>query len=203
YSIIAGRHTWKMGGEWVHTLNDQVFRGFFTGRYIFDSVTGFLRYASQGPGFGPAANAAHLLLFLQGAGPNGPATDAAGASSITTNGVQQQTIAGGLFANPTILPTWPGLVTPTASSCGSNPFPCFSGVRVFSRDYANPRIYTTNVGFEQELAPNWAFYADFTHSKGVHLTRFLNVNRKLDSSGNPIFGPQLGEVQVTSSPGKS
>jgi hypothetical protein len=310
YSIIAGRHTWKMGGEWVHTLNDQVFRGFFTGRYIFDSVTGFLRYASPaslGAGFGPAANAAHLLLFLQGAGPSGPATDAAGASkitnqdyalfvqdkwqvrpnftfnyglrweaqifpdpvvppaktaygfllkdprfpsdgtlpnqkkefqprigfawdvsghgksvlraswgiynarqnmlsqvgSITTNGVQQQTIAGGLFANPTILPTWPGLITPTASSCGSNPFPCFSGVRVFSRDYANPRIYTTNVGFEQELAPNWAFYADFTHSKGVHLTRFLNVNRKLDSSGNPIFGPQLGEVQVTSSPGKS
>src|ERR1041384_2514140 len=310
YSIIAGRHTWKMGGEWVHTLNDQVFRGFFTGRYIFDSVSGFLRYASPaslGPGFGPVANASHLLLFLQGAGPSGPATDAAGASkiknedyalfvqdkwqvrpnftlnyglrweaqifpdpvvdpaqtaygfllndprfpsdgtlpnqkkmfqprvgfawdlggkgksvlraswgiynarqnmlsqvgSITTNGVQQQTIAGGLFANPTIIPTWPGLITPTASSCGSNPFPCFSGVRVFSRDYANPRIYTTNVGCEQELAPSWAFYADFTHSKGVHLTRFLNVNRKLDSSGNPIFGPQLGEVQVTSSPGKS
>ena len=310
FSIIAGRHTWKMGGEWVHTLNDQVFRGFFTGRYIFDSVTGFLRYASPaslGPGFGPSANAAHLLLFLQGAGRTGPATDAAGASkitnqdyalfvqdkwqirpnftfnyglrweaqifpdptvppaqtafgiflndprfpsdgtlpnqnkmfqprvgfawdvkgkgksllraswgiynarqnmlsqvgSITTNGVQQQTIAGGLFANPTILPTWPGLVTPSAQSCGSNPFPCFSGVRVFSRDYANPRIYTTNVGFEQELAPNWAFYADFTHAKGVHLTRFLNVNRKLDSSGNPIFGIQLGEVQVTSSPGKS
>ena len=306
FSIVAGKHTWKMGGEWVHTLNDQVFRGFFTGRYIFDSVTGFLRYASPaslGPGFGPSANAAHLLLFLQGAGPNGPATDAAGASkitnqdyalfvqdkwqvrpnltfnyglrweaqifpdpvvppaktaygfllndprfpsngtlpnqkkmfqprvgfawdaagngksllraswgiynarqnmlsqvgSITTNGVQQQTIV----ASPTSLPIWPGVLTPTASSCGSNPFPCFSGVRVFSRDYANPRIYTTNVGFEQELAPNWVFYADFTHSKGVHLTRFLNVNRKLDSSGNPIFGPQLGEVQVTSSPGKS
>jgi len=307
FSIIAGRHTWRMGGEWIHTLNDQVFRGFFTGRYIFDSVTGFLRYASTGPGFGPSANASHLLLYLQGAGRSGPATDAAGASkitnedyasfiqdkwqirpdftlnyglrweaqifpdpivppnqtaygiflndprfpsdgtlpnqkkmfqprvgfawningsgksvlraswgiynarqnmlsqvgSLTTNGVQQQTIAGGLFANPTITPTWPNLVTPTAGSCGSNPFPCFSGVRVFSRDYANPRIYTTNVGFEQELAPNWAFYADFTHAKGVHLTRFLNVNRKLDSAGNPIFGPQLGEVMVTSSPGKS
>jgi hypothetical protein len=123
--------------------------------------------------------------------------------SITTNGVQQQTIAGGLFANPTILPTWPGLVTPTAGSCGSNPFPCFSGVRVFSRDYANPRIYTTNVAYEQEIAPNWAFYLDFTHAKGVHLTRFLNFNRKLDAGGNPIFGPDLGEVQVTSSPGKS
>ena len=39
----------------MHTLNDQVFRGFFTGRYLFDSVTGFLRYASPpaAGGFGP------------------------------------------------------------------------------------------------------------------------------------------------------
>src|SRR5262249_11299376 len=81
-------------------------RGFFTGRYIFDSVTGFLRYASPaslGPGFGPnikgcsngtyvAASApcpagatptgGPLLLYLQGAGLNGPATDAAGSSDI-------------------------------------------------------------------------------------------------------------------------
>ena len=47
--------TIKFGGEWLHTLNDQVFRGFFTGRYIFDSVSGFLRYASPAAagGFGP------------------------------------------------------------------------------------------------------------------------------------------------------
>src|SRR5262249_42178276 len=57
FSIVAGRHTWKMGGEWLHSLNDQVFRGFFTGRYIFDSVAGFLRYASPAAagGFGPRA----------------------------------------------------------------------------------------------------------------------------------------------------
>ena len=35
---ITGKHTIKVGGEWMHTLNDQVFRGFFTGRYLFDSV---------------------------------------------------------------------------------------------------------------------------------------------------------------------
>src|SRR5437016_9164936 len=54
-SIIHGSHTIKFGGEWLHTLNDQVFRGFFTGRYIFDSVAGFLRYASPAAagGFGP------------------------------------------------------------------------------------------------------------------------------------------------------
>ncbi|HEU4479799.1 MAG TPA: carboxypeptidase regulatory-like domain-containing protein, partial [Pyrinomonadaceae bacterium] len=270
FSIVTGRHNVKFGGEWLHSLNSQIFRGFFEGRYIFDSVAGFLHYATPGAvgsGFGPNAGRCSngqwtdltlvgppcagattpLLLFLQGAGPSGPATDAAGASeisnedyalfiqdkwqirpnfslslglrweaqifpdpvvapaqtaygiflsdprfpsdgtlhnstkqfqprvgfawdiggkgrsvlrgsygvyygrqnmltqvgSITTNGVQQQTIAGGLFANPGVRPTWPGLVTPTASSCTAgaitNPFPCFSGVRVFSRDYENPR----------------------------------------------------------------
>ncbi|MFN2515045.1 MAG: carboxypeptidase regulatory-like domain-containing protein [Pyrinomonadaceae bacterium] len=322
FSIVAGNHTVKIGGEWLHTLNSQVFRGFFTGRYLFNTVAGFLRYASPaslGAGFGPNAGQCSsgawtdltaptcagagtpLLLFLQGAGPSGPATDAAGAStiknedyglfaqdkwqvrpnftlsyglrweaqifpevtvppsqtaygfalsdprfpsdgtlhspkkefqprvgfawdisnkgtsvlrgsygiyygrqnmlsqvgSITTNGVQQQTIAGGLFANPTIRPTWPGLVTPTAGSCLGNPFPCFSGVRVFSKDYANPRIYTTNVQFEQEMATDLSLYLDFTHSKGVHLTRFLNLGRL------GIFAPRLGDVFVTSALGKS
>src|SRR5262245_31260065 len=46
FSIISGKHTVKLGGEWLHSNNTQVFRGFFTGRYIFDSVTGFLHYAS-------------------------------------------------------------------------------------------------------------------------------------------------------------
>ena len=47
-SLVLGSHTVKMGGEWMHTLNDQVFRGFFTGRYLFDSVTGFLRLRLAG-----------------------------------------------------------------------------------------------------------------------------------------------------------
>jgi len=326
FSVIKGGHTTKFGGEWIHSLNAQVFRGFFQGRYIFDSVPGFLRYASPAAagGFGPStvgcsngsfvtaptpcpagttATGGPLLLYLQGAGPSGLATDAAGASnitnedlalfaqdkwqirpnftlnyglrweaqifpdpevapsqtaygiflndprfpsdgtipnqkkmfqprvgfawdiasngksvlrasygiynarqnmltqvgSITTNGVQQQTI----FLNTPIIssgvpgPVWPGVVTPTASSCGANPFPCFSGVRVFSRDYANPRIYTTNVGYEQELARNVSFYLDFTHAKGVHLTRFLDYAR------TGFFAPFLGETMVASANGKS
>lgn len=328
FSIISGNHNLKFGGEWVHSFNEQVFRGFFEGRYIFDSVSGFLHYATPGApgsGFGPNAGrctngawtdltlavppcagaTTPLLLFLQGAGPNGPATDAAGASSIknedfalfvqdkwqvrpnftlnlglrweaqifpeptvapsataygmflsdprfpsdgtlhspkkqfqprvgfawdigsngksvlrasygiyygrqnmltqvgsiTTNGVQQQTIAGGLFANPTVRPTWPGLVTPTASTCTAggrtNPFPCFSGVRVFSRDYANPRIYTVNAAFEQELLTDLSLYFDFTHSKGVHLTRFLDYAR------TGFFAPFLGETMVASAVGKA
>jgi hypothetical protein len=47
---------------------------------------------------------------------------------------------------------------------------------VFDKNYANPRIYTTNVGFEQQLMGDFAAYADFTLSKGVHLTRFTNPN---------------------------
>jgi hypothetical protein len=328
FSLVTGRHTVKFGGEWVHSLNSQIFRGFFEGRYLFDSVTGFLRYASPAAagGFGPntvgcangtyvtapatcpgATTGGPLLLYLQGAGRTGPATDAAGFSevsnedlalfvqdrwqirpnftlnyglrweaqifpspvvppaetayglflndprfpsdgtlpsakkmfqprfgfawditskgksvlrasygiynarqnmlsqvgSITTNGVQQQTI----FLNTPIIssgvpgPVWPGLVTPTAGSCTdgvrTSPFPCFSGVRVFSRDYANPRIYTTNVAFEQELAANLSLYFDFTHAKGVHLTRFLDYAR------TGFFAPFLGETLVTSANGKS
>jgi hypothetical protein len=371
-SWVAGRHTFKFGGEWIHSLNDQVFRGFFEGRYIFNSVEGFLRYASNpsfGPGFGPTTagctdgsfiegttlirqagpdgivftsddptprcsagpdgmlnttddilfNGGPLLLYLQAAGGDGgPATDAAGASkidneeyaifaqdkwqirpnftlsyglrweaqilpnpvvppaqtayaiflsdprfpsngtipsqkkmfqpriglswdpwsngksvfraswgifnarqnmltqvgSITANGVTQQTI----FRNtdlatflasigvPGAAPTWPGL-TPSpgpGASCtaGSvtNPFPCFTGVRVFHRDYRNPRIYVTNVAYEFEVARDTSIYADFTHSKGVYLTRFIDFNRA-DNGG--LFGPFLGEVMVANSFGKS
>ena len=338
FSIVKGNHNVKFGGEWLHTLNEQVFRGFFQGRYIFDSVSGFLRYASPaaaggfGPSVGECFNGAGaftgwvttaapfsqacpagstvggpLLLFLQGAGRTGPATDAAGASSIknedyalfaqdrwqiksnftlsyglrweaqifpeptvapsataygmflsdprfpsdgtlhspkkqfqprvgfawdigsngksvlrasygiyygrqnmltqvgsiTTNGVQQQTI----FLNSAIItsgvpgPVWPGLVTPSAGTCSAggrtNPFPCFSGVRVFSRDYANPRIYTVNAAFEQELLTDLSLYLDFTHSKGVHLTRFL------DYADTGFFAPFLGETMVASAVGKA
>jgi len=331
-SIVSGRHTFKFGGEWIHSLNDQVFRGFFTGRYIFGSVNGFLRYASPAApnGFGPnaaecltsagvsmgwvtqptvcpAGSSANtpLLLYLQGAGPSGPATDAAGASkisnedfalfaqdkwqitqnftlnfglrweaqlfpkptvdpantaygillndanftsdgtipndttmfqprigfawdiggngrsvlrsnfgiysarqnmltqvsAITTNGAQQQTISAGPFNG--LRPVWPNVVAPTASTCpgplGVNPFPCFSGIHVFDRDYKNPRIYTYNIAFEHEIATNWAIYFDFTYSKGTNLTRFLNPGR------DPYFtfAPYLGDAFFHTSVGKS
>jgi hypothetical protein len=101
FSVLAGKHAVKFGGEWLHSNNSQVFRGFFTGRYIFDSVLGFLHYASPaslGPGFGPntgecaggtfgplspACPNSPLLLYLQNAGTNGTTTDAAGFSDIS------------------------------------------------------------------------------------------------------------------------
>jgi hypothetical protein len=323
FSIISGNHTFKFGGEWVHTLNDQVFRGFFTGRYLFDSAAGFLRYASPAApgGFGPNAfrcsdgswttaptpcpigttdAGGPLLLYLQNGISTGlpgvpapgkstaknedlgvfvqdkwqvrpnlslslglrweaqifpkvlvpPAQTAYGAllsnplfpsdgtlhspkkelqprvgfawdvskkgtsvvrasygvfygrqnmlsqvGSITDNGVQQYGIAcASSFgcSNGAVRPTWPNIV-PVAPGGGIQPG---SSVRVFSKDYANPRIYTTNVQFEQQIAHDLSLYFDFTHSKGVHLTRFLNYAR----TG---FFPTLGDVFVTSAVGKS
>ena len=102
-SIVAGRHTFKVGGEWLHTVNDQVFRGFFQGRYMFGSVNGFLRYASPAGagGFGPNAVACSngawvthptpcpagstlvgtpLLLYIQETGTGFPGVDPPGYS---------------------------------------------------------------------------------------------------------------------------
>jgi hypothetical protein len=105
-------------------------------------------------------------------------------------------------------------VTPAAGSCSTinnfgaagpfvNPFPCFTGVRVFDRNYQNPDIYTFNTAFEQELASDWALYFDFTSSSGRHLSRFLNINRTLNAAGFPIFGDYLGEVFVATAIGRS
>lgn len=342
-SYIKGTHTFKVGAEWMHTLNDQVFRGFFTGRYLFDSVTGFLRYSSApaAGGYGPntvgcsggvyvtaptpcpagtTPSGGPLLLYLQGADRAGVATDAAGASritneefslfvqdqwqpssrltvnyglrwdaqlfpetidprttaygpylndpkfpsdgtlpdqwtmiqprfgmawdasgdgksvvrasagvysarqnmlsqvgSITTNGVQQQTIYMDTsimrqFGAPT--PVWPGVLTPAPLPPGV--FPLFSGVRVFDKDYKNPRIYAVNVAFEQELREHLAGYVDFIWTKGTKLTRFLNVNKgaatccnlgpgngNVSSYAPGPWYPNLDEVMVASSRGKS
>src|SRR5437763_13166690 len=118
--------------------------------------------------------------------------------SITDNGVQQfgiccnSSFAFTCFGAATRPPTWPGIQTVPPS--GGIPFG--ASVRVFSKDYANPRIYTLNAQFEHQLAPDLSLYFDFTHSKGVHLTRFLNFAR------TGLF-PTLGDVFVTSAVGKS
>jgi hypothetical protein len=345
FSIISGKHTIKTGGEWLHTQNVQIFRGFFQGRYLFDSVTGFLRYSSPaGPGgFGPftigcsngtttsyvtapascpagtTSNGGPLLFYLQSSSPDGIARDAAGASdidneefalfvqdrwqvghgltldygfrwdaqvmpatvdpkttayagflndprfpsdgtipdqwkqfqprggfawdigekgktvvrgsagifyarqnmlsqvgSVTTNGIQQKSdFRNSTFTAFADMPVWPNLLTPSAVPAGT--FPLFTGIRVFDRDYRNPRITSVNVGLEREVAPSVAAYFDFTYAKGTHLTRFLNYNvhgtaaaavqpptrdTTTYTGGNP-FEPQLSDVFVTNSRGRS
>jgi carboxypeptidase family protein/TonB-dependent receptor-like protein len=339
-SFVTGAHTIKAGGEWQHTNNTQVFRGFFEGRYIFDSVVGFLRYASPAApgGFGPftlgcsnggyvtapascpagsRATGGPLLFYLQGSSPDGIARDAAGASdisneelalfvqdkwqfgpgltlnyglrwdgqrmpktvdpkttaygrflsdprfpsdgtipdqwkqfqprggvvwdvnqngktvvrgsagiynarqnmltqvqSVTTNGIQQKSdYRDTTFTSFADMPVWPNLLAPTAVPAGT--FPLFTGVRVFDRDYRNPRVYSFNAGVDRELAPGIAAYFDFTVAKGVHLTRFLNYNAHGTAAAatqpatrdtttytgaNP-FEPTLSDVFVTTSRG--
>ena len=136
--------------------------------------------------------------------------------SVTTNGLQQQTIFASTanmtaFGAPT--PTWPSVITPTALPTGQ--FPLFTGIRVFDKNYKNPRVYSANVGYEQEIVTDVAGYVDFTWNEGRELTRFLNYNRMNPvccdagpGTGNayvytPRWGPQLDEVMVTNSRGKS
>jgi hypothetical protein len=304
FSIVKGKHTWKVGGEWIHSDNAQVFRGFFSGRYIFDSVTGFMHYVSQGPTYRECSNGTTvvgacpagtsvtgpLLLYLQ----HGPATkgesfDQSGASdiknedfslfaqdswklfrnltlnyglrwdaqhfpdptvapsktsyggdlanpafpstgripnankefqprvgfawdimgngksalrasygifyarqnmltqvgAITTNGVQQQSFAAASsFGAPPAYGTPASVFLPNNLPAPGTLPPPGASVTVFSKDYANPRIYTTNVGYEQQLVGDYVAYADFTMSKGVHLTRFIDPNKGVSTSFN-------------------
>ncbi len=90
--------------------------------------------------------------------------------AITTNGVQQQTITQ--FSLP-VPPTYPGIAPvpncPTTGCIGA-------GVTVFDRNYHNPRIYTFNIGYDQQFLQDFVAFIDFTDSKGVYLTRFINPN---------------------------
>jgi hypothetical protein len=96
-SVIRGAHNFKFGAELNRTATIQTFIGFANGRYIFDSVQGFMNYVNIGPKFvecsdgstnnngvcpGTASIVGPLLLFLQFAGVNGKSTDDAGTQTI-------------------------------------------------------------------------------------------------------------------------
>src|SRR5260370_28591970 len=73
FSLVKGKHTWKLGGEWIHSRNSQIFRGFFIGRYIFDSLTGFMHYVAQGPTYRERSNETTVVVaFPAGASVTGP-----------------------------------------------------------------------------------------------------------------------------------
>ena len=108
FTWIAGKHTFKMGAEWLYSHNDQIFDGFALGRYIFGNTSGFLHYAtaaSTGDGYGPnvvqcpngiyvsvtacpggASGSSPLLLYLQDAPTQaGQTVQQAGFSSIANS----------------------------------------------------------------------------------------------------------------------
>ena len=91
--------------------------------------------------------------------------------AITTNGVQQESISEfSGYGNP----TYPGKLNPAPIPAGQFPFQ--PGVTVFDKNYHNPRIYTYNLGYDQQVKGDFVAFADFTISKGVYLTDFENPN---------------------------
>src|SRR5262249_7219497 len=98
--------------------------------------------------------------------------------AITTNGVQQQSFAAGSgFGAPPVFSQNAG---PIDNPPPAGTIPTGVDVTVFDKNYANPRIYSTTAGFEQQLVADYAMYAEFAWSKGVHLTRFTNPNVTAD-----------------------
>ncbi len=82
WSWLRDRHLFKAGAEYNRTDVNQQFIGFANGRYIFDSVDGFINFATRGPRFvtcsdGSSSDAGNcpagttitgpVLLFLQSA----------------------------------------------------------------------------------------------------------------------------------------
>jgi Carboxypeptidase regulatory-like domain len=96
-SVIRGAHNFKFGAEINRTATTQTFIGFANGRYIFDSVQGFMNYVNIGPTFVECSDGSTnnngacpkgativgpLLLFLQFAGVNGKSANDAGTQTI-------------------------------------------------------------------------------------------------------------------------
>src|SRR5947207_79047 len=60
FTVIRGKHTIKAGGEWVHSNNTQVFRGFFKGLYFFFNAVEFMHYVTNGPTVAECASGAYV-----------------------------------------------------------------------------------------------------------------------------------------------
>ena len=96
------------------------------------------------------------------------------ASSRSTNGSRAQNYFRASFFNGfgVTPPTYPNLLpAPPASEVPDHP-----AVFVFDEGFQNPRTYSGSIGIEREVAPNLAVLVQYNHSKGVHVTRFIEGN---------------------------
>ncbi len=127
--------------------------------------------------------------------------------AITTNGVQQQTLTEfSGSGNPTYAGILPVSNCPASGCVGA-------GVTVFDKNYKNPRIYTYNLAFEQQVSQDYVAFVDGTISKGVRLTRFTNpsvgptvipaVNADTVTYGGTAPFANLGAITDTISNAKS
>ena len=109
FSIVSGNHTVKFGGEWIHTLNDQVFRGFFTGRYLFDSAS-------------PASCVTHRQRA-----PGGLWTERAGVLATELG-----------YLGPSTLSSWPDWQLVRAAACSILQNGISTGIQAFRRRAHRP-----------------------------------------------------------------
>ena len=106
-SLVRGNHLIKIGAEWNRTEANQTFIGFANGRFIFNSVTGFRNYVTNGNGYVECSNPAGVmvttsnsgscpagtsisgpvLLYLQQAGVGGRSVEQAGTQTIPQHDV--------------------------------------------------------------------------------------------------------------------
>ncbi|MEX2284810.1 MAG: carboxypeptidase regulatory-like domain-containing protein [Gemmatimonadota bacterium] len=96
-SWLRGRHLFKAGVEWNRNSVEDIFIGFANGRYIFNSVTGFLNYVQNGRNYvecnnGPARTDGQcpggtitgpVLLYLQQSGVGGRSVVEAGTQAFS------------------------------------------------------------------------------------------------------------------------
>ncbi len=127
------------------------------------------------------------------------------ASSRSTDGSRGQTLFRASFFNGFGLtpPTYPNLIP--QAQIGSPDHP---DVFVFDKNFQNPRTYSGSIGVERQIGTDVALLVQYNHSKGEHITRFLNGNDSLLgspwSSGLGAGGSNgIGTLTVVSSDAKS
>lgn len=96
-SIVRGDHLFKVGAEVNFVNSTQTFVGFANGRFIFNSVTGFINYVNNGNGYvecsgggtsntgtcpGAQTITGPVLLYLQQAGVGGRTVEQSGTQSL-------------------------------------------------------------------------------------------------------------------------
>jgi hypothetical protein len=98
------------------------------------------------------------------------------ASSRSTNGSLGQTIFRDSALTGILgpVPTYPNLIPQSQIGAPFDP-----GVFVFDRHFQNPRSKSASVSWEQEVVPNYAVLVKYNHTKGEHITRFVDRNDPL------------------------